>query len=103
MLKPDESPDGLADQLLKLVGEAQDANGRVYAISSLAVDVRHILQTTEDRDAQPMVSAVELCCMIENLVQEEANQADLMHSQLMKLRFALAATEGGIAKLATLR
>jgi hypothetical protein len=33
--------------------------------------------------------------MIENLAQEEANQADIMHTQLLKLRFALGATEGG--------
>jgi hypothetical protein len=95
MLKPDGTPDGLANQLGKLETEAQDANGRLYAISSLAVGVRHILQTTEDRDAQPMVSAIELCCMIENLAQEEANQADIMHTQLLKLRFALGSTEGG--------
>jgi hypothetical protein len=91
MLKPNESPDGLAVQVLRLESEAQDANGRLYAISSLAVGVRHILQTTEDRDAQPMVSAVELCQMIENLAQEEANQADLMQRKLFELRMSLKA------------
>ena len=59
---------------------------KLFEISSLAVALRYILEATEDRDAQPMVSAIELCSMIEDMAQAEANRADEMTVALSRLQ-----------------
>lgn len=47
---------------------------KLFSISSLAVAIRHILGSLDHRDEQPLVSAIELCSMIEEIAQEEGGR-----------------------------
>ena len=83
----DELP--IADALNCIHEEAEAINGKLYSISSLAVGLRAIL-AREDCDHQPMVSAIELCSMIEDMAQTEANRADEMAAALSQLQKKLS-------------
>jgi hypothetical protein len=76
MLKPNESPKGMAGHVRELHNVAYDANTKMFAIASLALALRHILGSTEERDDQPIASAITLCAMIEKMAEAEANGAD---------------------------
>jgi hypothetical protein len=47
---------------------------KLFSISSLAVALRHILGSLDSRDEQPLLSAIELCSMIEEIAQEEGGR-----------------------------
>ena len=63
------------DAIASEISEAlKDTTAKLYSISSLAVALRHMLGSLDGRDEQPLVSAIELCSMIEDIAQTEANR-----------------------------
>jgi hypothetical protein len=84
MLTNPGAGDEILDEICKLRENAQSIMDRFFAISSMAVGLRHILGTCEDRDAQPMVSAIGLCSAIEDLAQDEASRVEDVSDNLAK-------------------
>ena len=72
-------------RLVELHDQASSLRHKFYEISSVALALRYILRAAEDCDVQPMVSAVELCSMIEDMAQTEADRADRMSITLSQL------------------
>ena len=73
-------------KLVELQDQASSLMHKFFEISSIAVALRYVLAAAADCDHQPMVSAVELCSMIESMAQAEANRADEMAAALSQLQ-----------------
>jgi hypothetical protein len=81
MLTNPSTRDEISDQIGKLHEDGNSVMNTFFAISSIAVGLRHIL-STQDCDAQPMVSAIALCSMIEDMAQAEASRVEDIGSDL---------------------
>lgn len=54
--------------------DISDLQFKLYDISSLAVALKYILNDQDDGDEQPILSAKQLCSMIENIAREQGDQ-----------------------------
>jgi hypothetical protein len=66
--------------------DAETLRDKLFSVSSLAGAVQHVLKSIEGGEKQRLLSAINLCGMIEGIAQEEANRADKLAVELSQLK-----------------
>lgn len=68
------------------VSEAENLRDKLFSVSRLAGAVQHILKSIDEGEEQRLLSAIDLCGMIEGIAQVEANRADKLAVELAQLQ-----------------
>ena len=66
--------------------DAENLRDKLFSVSRLAGAVQHILKSIEGHEEQRLLSAIDLCGMIEGIAQAEANRADKLAVELSQLQ-----------------